>query len=122
MIKLLSRARLLLLIAAAAALCPVGANAAWPDKPIKLVLPFGPGGVADVTSRILADKLSQKLGQNVVIENMPGPGGINAARTVMNAAPDGYTMGLITNGTAISVAVFEKLPFDPTQFAMVSTL
>lgn len=99
------------------------AQAAWPEKPIKLVLPFGPGGVADVTARILADKLSQKLGQRVVIENMPGPGGINAAKAVTTAAPDGYTMGLVTNGTAISVAAFKELPFDPVnQFEMVSTI
>ncbi len=117
-----ARVSAIALLAFAALFAPGAASAAWPEKPIKLVLPFGPGGVADVTSRIMADKLSQKFGQNVVIENMPGPGGINAARTVMNAPPDGYTMGLITNGTAISVAAFEKLPFDPTQFAMVSTL
>jgi tripartite-type tricarboxylate transporter receptor subunit TctC len=103
-------------------LAPNGAEAAWPEKPVKLVLPFGPGGVADVTARIMADKLSQKFGQQVVVENMPGPGGINAARAVVNAPPDGYTMGLVTNGTAISVAAFKSLPFDPTQFAMVSTL
>ena len=99
------------------------ARAAWPEKPIKIVLPFGAGGVADVTSRIMADRLSKKFGQGVVIENMPGPGGINAARAVIAAPPDGYTMGLVTNGTAISVAAFNKLPFDPvTQFDMVSLL
>jgi tripartite-type tricarboxylate transporter receptor subunit TctC len=106
------------------ALAPVNqAQAKWPEKPVKLVLPFGPGGVADVTSRIMAAKLSDKFGQQVVIENMPGPGGIAAARAVIGAAPDGYTMGLVTNGTAISVAAFNKLPFDPvTQFEMISTL
>jgi tripartite-type tricarboxylate transporter receptor subunit TctC len=98
------------------ALAPLSqAQAKWPDKPIKLVLPFGAGGVADVTSRILAAKLSDKLGQQVIIENMPGPGGINAARTVITAPPDGYTMALITNGTSISVAAFNKLPFDPVK-------
>jgi len=104
------------------ALAPANpAQAAWPEKPIKLVLPFGPGGVADVTSRIMADKLSQKLGQRMVVENMPGPGGIAAARSVAGAAPDGYTMALVTNGTAISVAAFKSLPFDPVKdFAMVS--
>jgi tripartite-type tricarboxylate transporter receptor subunit TctC len=97
------------------------AQAAWPEKPIRLVLPFGPGGVADVSSRIMADKLSTKLGQRVVVENMPGPGGIAAGRAVANAAPDGYTMALVTNGTAISVAAFNNLPFDPVKdFAMVS--
>lgn len=97
------------------------AQAAWPEKPIKLVLPFGPGGVADVTSRIMADKLEKKFGQRVVVENMPGPGGIAAARAVAGAPPDGYTMALVTNGTAISVAAFKSLPFDPVKdFAMVS--
>ena len=90
---------------------------------MKIVLPFGAGGVADVTSRIMADKLDKILGQRVVIENMPGPGGINAARAVINAPPDGYTLGLVTNGTAISVAAFNHLPFDPVnQFAMISEL
>ena len=67
-------------------------QAAWPDKPVKLVLPFGAGGVADVTSRMLADRLEKKLGQRFVIENMPGPGGINAARAVTTAPPDGYAL------------------------------
>ena len=104
------------------ALAPVNqAQAKWPEKPIKLVLPFGPGGVADVTSRIMADKLSTKFGQRVVVENMPGPGGIAAGRAVAGAAPDGYTIALVTNGTAISVAAFKSLPFDPVKdFAMVS--
>jgi tripartite-type tricarboxylate transporter receptor subunit TctC len=121
-----ARRALLLAISAAAvaALAPTApAQAKWPEKPVKIILPFGAGGVADVSARILADKLSQKFGERVVIENMPGPGGINAARAVTTAPPDGYTMGLVTNGTAISVAAFKKLPFDPTtQFAMVSTI
>jgi tripartite-type tricarboxylate transporter receptor subunit TctC len=104
------------------ALLPTGpAQAKWPEKPIRLVLPFGPGGVADVTARIMAAKLSDKFGQQVVVENMPGPGGINAARAVINTAPDGYTMALVTNGTSISVAAFTKLPFDPVkELEMVS--
>jgi len=99
------------------------AQAKWPEKPIKIVLPFGAGGVADVTARIMADKLSQKFGERVVIENMPGPGGIAAARAVISAPPDGYTMAYVTNGTAISVAAFNTLPFDPVKdLAMVSTV
>jgi len=110
----------LLAIVLTAVLAPQ-AQAKWPEKPIRLVLPFGPGGVADVTSRVMAAKLGDKLGQQVVVENMPGPGGIAAARTVIQAPPDGYTMALVTNGTAISVAAFNKLPFDPVKdFAMVS--
>ena len=108
------------LVAIIVALAPQ-AQAAWPEKPIKFVLPFGAGGVADVTARILADKLSQKLNQRVVVENMPGPGGIAAARAVITAPADGYTMAWVTNGAAISVATFQSLPFDPVKdFAMVS--
>jgi tripartite-type tricarboxylate transporter receptor subunit TctC len=105
-------------------LAPVGqAQAKWPEKTVKLVLPFGPGGVADVTSRVMAAKLSEKFGQQVIVENMPGPGGIAAARSVIQSPPDGYTLGLVTNGTAISVAAFNKLPFDPLKdFEMVSLL
>lgn len=91
------------------------AQAKWPEKPVKIILPFGAGGVADVTARIMAAKLSDKFGQQVVIENMPGPGGINAARTVIASPPDGYTMAFVTNGTSISVAAFNKLPFDPVK-------
>ena len=114
--------RLALLAVAALALAPLNvAQAAWPEKPVKIVLPFGAGGVADVTARIMAEKLGQKFGQRVVIENMPGPGGIAAARAVVTAPPDGYTMALVTNGTAISVAAFKSLPFDPVKdFDMVS--
>lgn len=106
------------------ALAPVTqAQAKWPEKPVKIILPFGAGGVADVTARIMADKLSKKFGERVVIENQPGPGGINAARSVVTAPPDGYTMGFVTNGTAISVSAFKHLPFDPVkQFSMVSGL
>ena len=101
------------------------AQAAYPEKPIRLVLPFGAGGVADVTARIMADKLSEKLGQRVYVENMPGPGGIAAARAVISSPADGYTMLYVTNGTAISVASFNNLPFDPvkdlTMVSMVGT-
>jgi putative tricarboxylic transport membrane protein len=110
-----------LAIAAALLLAVVPAQAKWPEKPIRVVLPFGPGGVGDVTARVLADKLGEKLGQRVVVENMPGPGGIAAARAVTTASADGYTMAWVTNGTATSVATFKNLPFDPLKdFAMVS--
>jgi tripartite-type tricarboxylate transporter receptor subunit TctC len=123
--RIARRAVLSMLPAALAlALMPAGqAQAKWPERPIRFVLPFGPGGVADVTARIVADKLSDKLGQRMVVENMPGPGGINAARTVVNAPADGYTLGLLSNGTAISVGLFNHLPFDPVkQFQMVSLI
>lgn len=120
LLEIACRTALLVLAAMVVTLAPQ-ARAAWPEKPIKIVLPFGAGGVADVTARIMADKLNQKFGQRVVIENMPGPGGIAAARAVTTAPPDGYTMALVTNGTAISVAAFKTLPFDPVKdFEMIS--
>src|SRR3954454_953060 len=95
----------------------------YPSRPIRFVLPFAAGGVADITSRLAAEKLGEKLGQRIVIDNQPGPGGISAARAVLSAPPDGYTLGLVSNGTAISVAIYNALPFDPVKdFATISTL
>lgn len=97
------------------------ASAKWPDRPVRLVLPYGPGGVADIPARILAEKLGENLGQRFYVENMPGPGGISAARAVLSAAPDGYTLGFVTNGNAIAPVMFKSLPYDPIQqFRMVS--
>jgi tripartite-type tricarboxylate transporter receptor subunit TctC len=101
----------------------VARGQAYPGRPVKVVLPFGAGGVADVTSRLAAERLSDKLGQRFVIENQPSAGGINAARSVLTAPADGYTLGLVTNGTAISAAIFKALPFDPVKdFMCISTL
>jgi tripartite-type tricarboxylate transporter receptor subunit TctC len=99
------------------------AQAKYPARPVTIVLPFGPGGMADVSSRLAAEKLGEKLGQRFIIENKPGAGGITAARAVLSAAPDGYTLGLVTNGTSISAALFKALPFDPVkQFEMISMM
>ncbi|HEX4410603.1 MAG TPA: tripartite tricarboxylate transporter substrate binding protein [Xanthobacteraceae bacterium] len=115
-----------LMVAAAASCLGIAgaqAQANYPDRPVRIILPFGPGGVADITTRLVAQKLGEKLGQNFVVENMPSAGGITAARAVLQAPADGYTLALFTNGTAISVALFNKLPFDPlTQFVPVSAL
>jgi tripartite-type tricarboxylate transporter receptor subunit TctC len=110
--------------ASAFALPPVAwAQQSYPSRPIRFIIPFAAGGVADITARLAADKLGEKLGQRLVIENQPGPGGIAAARAVLSAPPDGHTLGLISNGTAISVALFNALPFDPVKdFAPISTL
>jgi tripartite-type tricarboxylate transporter receptor subunit TctC len=90
---------------------------------VKIVLPFGAGGVADVTARLVADKLGEKLGQRFVVENMPGAGGITAARAVLQSPADGYTLALLSNGTAVSVGLFKSLPFDPVKdFAPVSSM
>ena len=101
----------------------VQAQGAYPYRPVRIVVPFAAGGVADTTARIVADKLSDKLGQRFYVENQPGAGGIAAARTVMASPPDGHTLVMLTNGTAVSVSLFNKLPFDPMKdFAPVSSL
>ena len=95
----------------------------YPSKPVRLILPFGAGGVADVTARLVTERLGEKLGQRFVIENMAGAGGINAARAVLSAPADGYTLALFSNGTAISVSLFKNLGFNPvTDFVPVSSM
>src|SRR6476660_6130366 len=95
----------------------------YPNRPVRLILPFGPGGVADVTARIVTEKLGEKLGQRFIIENMPGAGGISATRAVLSSPADGYTLALLSNGTAISVSLFKSLGFNPvTDFVPVSSL
>jgi tripartite-type tricarboxylate transporter receptor subunit TctC len=109
---------------AALSLAPLLALAqAYPTKPIHVVLPFGPGGVADITTRTIAPKLGDQLGQPIVVDNMPGAGGIRAAEAVAHAEPDGHTLLLLTNGNAVSQALFKSLPYDPANdFAMISTV
>ena len=85
---------------------------AFPDRPVKIVVPFGAGGLADVTFRIVAEKLSGLLGKQVVIENIPGAGGISAGSAVSRAKPDGHTLLVIANGTAITKSLFKTMPFD----------
>jgi tripartite-type tricarboxylate transporter receptor subunit TctC len=102
---------------------PTWAQATYPNQPVRLVIAFGPGGVADTTSRLVAEKLGEKIGQRVIIENNPGGGGIAAARAVLSAPADGHTLALLTNGTSISVGLFKNLTFDPlTDFAPVSKI
>jgi tripartite-type tricarboxylate transporter receptor subunit TctC len=111
-------------VLAAALLLPQIARAQnYPNRPVRLILPFGAGGVADVTARLVTEKLGEKLGQRFVIENMPGAGGINAARAVLSSPADGYTLALLSNGTAISVSLFKSLGFNPvTDFVPVSSM
>lgn len=115
-----------LIQAAALAALPMGlaqAQAGFPSKPLRIVVPFGPGGVADLTARAVAQKLSVNLGQPVVIDNRPGAGGIVAAELVAKADADGHTLLLMSNGNAVSAGLFKTLPFNPrTDFAPVSML
>ncbi|MCK8779689.1 tripartite tricarboxylate transporter substrate-binding protein [Rhizobium sp. NTR19] len=125
-LRLGRRSALAASMVAALALALPGTAAAqdnYPSRDITLVLPFGPGGIADITARLVADGLGKKLGRQIVIMNQPGAGGATAARAVLNAEADGYTLALFSNGTAISVPLFKKLPFDPVnEFVPVSSL
>lgn len=84
----------------------------YPNKPIRLVLGYGAGGVADITARLVAQKLSDALGQQVVVDNRPSAGGIVAGEMVAKADPDGYTLLHMNYGNAVSQALFKKLPYD----------
>src|SRR5438046_510842 len=121
----ITRRQLALAASAAAAMFPIRVRAQqnYPNRPVRFILPFAAAGVADITARLAAEKLGDKLGQRFVVENQPGPGGIAAARAVLSQAPDGYTIGLVTNGTSISAAIYKALPFDPVkEFATISTI
>jgi tripartite-type tricarboxylate transporter receptor subunit TctC len=84
----------------------------WPDRPIRLVVGFAPGGVGDLTARLVAPKISEGLGQPIVIDNRPGAGGIVSAENVMRSAPDGYTMLLLTTTNSTASALYRTLPYD----------
>lgn len=101
----------------------LAAQGRWPAKPIRIVVPFGAGGIADLTARAVGQKLGEQIGQSVVIDNRPGAGGVTAGELVARAEPDGYTLLLMSNGTAVSAGMFRKLPFDAQKdFAPVSLL
>lgn len=109
---------------AAAVLAALPARAQWsPARPVRLVVPFAPGGQPDVVARALAEPLSKALGQPVVVENRPGAGGNIAADLVAKAAPDGHTLLVGTNGPlAVSPALDPKLPYDPLRDLAAVTL
>lgn len=105
------------------ALPAVHAQAPFPSKPLKIVVPNAAGGAADITARTVAQKLSEALGQSVVIDNKPSAGGIVAGEMVARSEPDGHTLLLISSGTAVSAASFKSLPFDTVKdFTPVSKL
>jgi len=115
------------LLTLAAALVPWPASAqapaAWPSKPIRLILPFPPGGPTDILGRMVADRLTASLGQPVIVENHGGAGGNIGAEAAAKSAPDGYTLLLVSNPIVISPSLYSKLNYDPQRdFAPVSLL
>jgi tripartite-type tricarboxylate transporter receptor subunit TctC len=110
---------LVLLVAAGNAM----AAQPYPTKPIRFIVPFGPGGVGDITARLAAQKMSASLGQQVIIDNRPGAGGIVASELVAKAEPDGHTMLLLNNAHAVSMSLFKSLPYDTLRdFAPVTSI
>lgn len=102
---------------------PASAQSNWPVKPIRLVVGYAPGGVADITARMVAEKVSNKLGQQIVVDNRPGAGGIVAADLVAKSDPDGYNLLHLNQGNAVSAALFRTLPFDIVKdFSTVSAM
>jgi tripartite-type tricarboxylate transporter receptor subunit TctC len=119
-LQILPRRRMLLaasgLLAVPAAIRPTAAQANWPTRPVRLVVPFAAGGATDISSRIVAQKLSEVLGQPMVIENRPGAGGTVGVDAVAKAAPDGYSFafsGLST--TALAMGLYRNMPYDPVK-------
>jgi len=97
------------------------AEPGFPVKPIRISIPFGAGGVADLTMRLLAQTLTERTKQQVVIENRPGAGGLLSAKAVLDAPPDGYTLAVIGNGQAIAMSLFKARPYNVlTDFTFVS--
>ncbi|WP_086079243.1 Bug family tripartite tricarboxylate transporter substrate binding protein [Bordetella genomosp. 13] len=114
MLRFLMRVCVLALVAGAA-------HAAYPDRPIRMIVPFAPGGGADLTARVVADTLSKKLGQPVIIENKAGAGGVIGAAAVARSDPDGYTLLYTTPGQQMTLPYLMKnMPYDPADLRPVS--
>ena len=109
------------LVAAAPAAWSQASN--YPNRPIKLIVPFGPGGFTDVVARILGQKLGQSMNTSFVIENKPGAGSTIGTAEVAKAAPDGYTLVMISTTHTVSPAIYKSIPYDPIKsFTPVSKL
>jgi tripartite-type tricarboxylate transporter receptor subunit TctC len=122
---MMQRRALMLGMAAALACGPTFAQTAtanWPNKPIRYIVPFAPGGTTDILARTIGEKLGAALGQPIVVENKPGQGGSLGAAELARAAPDGYTIGGGTiSSHAINATLYDKLPYDPvTSFAPIT--
>src|SRR5690606_27654993 len=117
-----NRRSLIALAAAAALPASAFAQGAWPNKPVRIVVPFAPGGTTDILARTIAPELSKALGQSFVVENRAGAGGNIGAEVVSKSPADGYTLIMGTVGThGINKSLYSKLPYDPQKdFAPVT--
>lgn len=116
--------RRLLLALVAASVAPGVDAQTWPNKPVKIVVPFPPGQATDILARVMADQLTKAVGQQVVVENRPGAGGSIGADVVAKSTPDGYTLLMVTISThGIAPAIYPKLPYDTQKdFAPIANI
>src|SRR5262245_53778997 len=87
--------------------------APYPNRPVRIIVPFTPGSVTDILARSLTDRLGAGLGQPVIVENRPGAGGTIGTGVVAKASPDGYTLAVVSAGFAVTPAIYDTLPYDP---------
>jgi len=121
-IESIVRCFLLFGFAAATAAAPYAAAQSYPTRPVRMVLPYPPGGGTDTISRLVAQKLSERWGQQVVVDNRPGANGIIGTELVARAKPDGYTVGVVIATQAINPALYPKLPYDTVKDFVPVTL
>src|SRR5207342_1468791 len=116
--------RRMLVVSAAASLAAPATAQQWPTKPIRIIVPFPPGQSTDILARVMADQLTKALGQQVIAENRPGAGGSIGADAAAKAAPDGYTLLMVTISThGIAPAIYPKLPYDTQKdFAPIANI
>jgi len=109
------------LLAALAIAVPASAHAAWPEKPITIIVPAAPGGTTDMSARLISEKLAKNLGTSVVIENRAGAAGIIGSQALVRAQPDGYTLIMGNIGpNAINYSMYKDLPYTPDDFAPIT--
>jgi tripartite-type tricarboxylate transporter receptor subunit TctC len=120
---MLARVHLVFAVAIVLSVATVAVRAeTYPSKPVRVIVPYGPGGIADVTMRMVAQNLSQHFGQQFFIENRPGAGGVVGMQGAKEAAPDGYTLVMVGGGLTIAKALFKFLPYNiETDFTPIST-
>jgi tripartite-type tricarboxylate transporter receptor subunit TctC len=112
----LALAAVLTIATATGALAQTGAEGRWPDKPIRMIVPLQAGSAVDIVARLISAKLSERIGQTIVIDNRSGASGAIATEAVAKATPDGYTLGMATSTTHVTTAILNsKLPYDPVK-------
>ncbi|MFZ9563534.1 MAG: Bug family tripartite tricarboxylate transporter substrate binding protein, partial [Burkholderiales bacterium] len=116
--------KILMLLTLAAMVTPVSAAEQFPTRPIRVIVPYAPGGNVDISARIIAPPLGEVLGQTVVVDNRPGAGGNLGASLVAKATPDGYTLLVGSSGPlSVNPVIFKNLPYDTLKdFAPISTV